>query len=256
MVRAQFTRPPVREVSLTVLWEPLEGLLAADVGDLLGKLRDAYPTISERTAMVPWTEIRVPGIQILAEDKVLPYSWWMSNEDDDRLVRFQFDRLVFSWRYTPDGQPYPEYNAMKHEFVSLLGIVNSWLTGKQPEISLDSHVRRVQIDYINQVDLAPIDLLCGVLTDWSGERGSKLPAQSPVLNATWFVDIDPSDLNETTVKIEFDGLNGSILTIVSTTERDQRESHLDSLDRVHDRSAEVFLSITSNHLQQKWGRRQ
>ena len=256
MVSTRFTQPPVREVSLTVLWEPLEGLLAADVGDLLGELRATYPTIRERTAMTPWTEIRVPGIQIIADKEVLPYSWWMSNEDDDRLVRFQFDRLVFSWRYTSDGQPYPEYPAMKRELVNLFDIVSFWLAGKQSKINLASQVRRVQIDYINQVDLAPIDLLCGILTDWSGERGSKLPTQSKLLNATWFVELDPSDLNETTVKVEFDGLDGSILTIVSTTDRGQKEPYLDSLDRVHDNSYKVFLSITSDQLQQKWGRRQ
>ena len=68
--------PPVREVPLTVLREPLVGLLAADVGDLLGRLCSEYPKIAERPAMQPWAELRPPGIQIFA-DKVLPYGWWI-----------------------------------------------------------------------------------------------------------------------------------------------------------------------------------
>jgi hypothetical protein len=61
MTAARFTNPPVREVSLTVLWEPLSGLLAADVGDLLGRLRSEYPKIAERPAMPPWADFQLPG---------------------------------------------------------------------------------------------------------------------------------------------------------------------------------------------------
>jgi len=88
MSNVRFTQPPVREVSLTVLWDPLEGLLAADVGSLLSRLRDKYPRISERPAMPPWVDIsRFPSIRVLADNEVLPYSWWLADEANNMLVR-------------------------------------------------------------------------------------------------------------------------------------------------------------------------
>jgi uncharacterized protein (TIGR04255 family) len=255
MTTARFTTPPVREVSLTVLWEPLVGLLAADVGDLLGRLRNEYPKVRELPAMAPWTERHIPGIQILAGDELPPYSWWMGDAENNRLVRFQFDRLIFSWRHTPDGDPYPEYPTMRQELSSLLARVNDWLTDKSQSVTLADQIKRVQIDYINQVDMTPMDLVCGVTTDWTGERRGALQTQSPNVTATWFIELDEPESSETAVRVKSDGLDGSILKIVSTSAKGATEEFSNCLDRVHKRSYDVFLSITSDELQRKWGRK-
>jgi hypothetical protein len=103
--------------------------------------------------------------------------------------------------------------------------------------------------------MAPLDLVCGVITDWTGERRGPLRVQSPNVKATWLVELDELESNETMVRFESDGLSGSILKIVSTSAKGTTEEFAHCLDRVHDHSLEVFLAITSNELQQKWGRK-
>jgi uncharacterized protein (TIGR04255 family) len=255
MISVRFTQPPVREVSLTVLWEPFAGLLAADVGDLLGKLRDKYPEVTERPAMAPWTEPELPGIQILSDDKVLPYCWWIADDERNRLVRFQFDRLILSWRHTPGGGAYPEYIFLRQELEELFAVAAQWFASKRPGEDLESRVKRAQIDYVNQLDYGPADLLCGVLTDWTGRRSGDYQSRSPNVTATWDVEVENPDVNATIVRFDADGQDGSTLTIVSTTDKDGEETYADALDRVHGRSCDVFLSITPDELQQKWGRR-
>lgn len=255
MSSVRFTQPPVREVSLTVLWDPLEGLLAADVGDLLSQLRSSYPKVSERPAMPPWTDIKFPSIQVLADNEVLPYSWWLADESNNRLVRFQFDRIICSWRHTPSGAAYPEYSRMRADLEYLLGVTNDWLSSKRPQAGdLAEQARQVQIDYIDQIDMAPIDLLRGIVTSW--QELPVLPSHrvSSLLGATLLVAADQPERDETTVKVESDGSDGSLLTLISATDRDDNESYLTSLDRAHAHCHETFLSITSEHLQLKWGR--
>jgi hypothetical protein len=44
--------------------------------------------------MMPWAERQIPDIQILVGDELPQYSWWIGDAENNRLVRFQFDRLT------------------------------------------------------------------------------------------------------------------------------------------------------------------
>lgn len=255
MSSVRFTQPPVREVSLTVLWDPLEGLLAADVGDLLSELRPDYPKISEKPAMPPWNNIKFPSIQVLADNEVLPYSWWMANETDTMLVRFQFDRIVCSWRHTPSGTAYPEYSKMRADLEHLVQVVGRWLLNKPTQdLDLSEHVQQVQVDYINQVDMAPIDLLRGIINGWQEPSAKPSHHVALLLGATLLAESDQPEQNETTVKVDSDGSDGSILTLISAAQKAEHEDYMTSLDRAHEHCQRTFLSITSEQLQSKWGR--
>ncbi|MFD9734273.1 TIGR04255 family protein [Umezawaea sp. NPDC059074] len=256
MTTVRFTQPPVREVSLTVLFEPVSGVLAAHVGDLLSRLRPRYPKVAERSAMPPWNELNVPGIKIFSDGQTPPYCWWISNDSNDRLIRFQFDRLICSWRYTSGGNPYPDYHALLLELEELIGESSDWLQTKLPGVLLADRIVRVQIDYINRIDLQPADLLHGLITEWSHERGNTSFSDSSLVSAQWIVDDDSTADQQTTMKVDPDGVDGSRLTLISTTDINVGEVYQDSFGRIHDRLEKLFLSATSEDMQQKWGRRQ
>ncbi|WP_197289327.1 TIGR04255 family protein [Saccharothrix sp. NRRL B-16348] len=238
-----------------MLFDPVEGVLAADVGDLLGRLRPEYPKVAERSAMPPWNEINVPGIKIIPDNEAPPYCWWISNEKNDRLIRFQFDRLICSWRYTPGGNPYPEYRALLAELQGLLNVGNDWLESRIVDSDLVRSIRRVQIDYINQIDLPPADLLHGLITEWSHERGHTKFSESSLVAAQWVVDDDIAVGQQTTMKVDPDGVEGSRLSLISTTDIRDDESYVGGFDRIHDRVEQLFLSATSEDMHLKWGKR-
>lgn len=117
--KLDFARPPVEEVVLSVLFNPLDRLLAPHLGEIWQEFkRDGFVHIVERPPVVPAVEMSVP-----AQDTQLHFSnvpdlarIWFMHETDTEIIQVQRDRFTFNWRKTEQHPVYPGFTAICEKF--------------------------------------------------------------------------------------------------------------------------------------------
>lgn len=117
--KLHFDRPPVDEVVLSVLFEPLYRLLAPHLGDIWKEYkRDGFVDIGEHPPVIPAVEkfpnpTKRPELRINVTD--LPRLWFI-HEDDSQIIQVQRDRFTFNWRRTTPEQQYPGFSVILNCF--------------------------------------------------------------------------------------------------------------------------------------------
>lgn len=117
--RLDFARPPVEEVVLSVLFNPLDRLLAPHLGEIWQEFkRDGFVHIVEHPPVVPAVEMPVP-----VQDAQLRFSnvpdlarIWFIHETDTEIIQVQRDRFTFNWRKTEQHPVYPGFTAICEKF--------------------------------------------------------------------------------------------------------------------------------------------
>ena len=117
--KLDFARPPVEEVVLSVLFNPLDRLLAPHLGEIWQEFKkDGFAHIVERPPVVPAVEMPVP-----VQDAQLRFSnvpdlarIWFIHKTDTEIIQVQRDRFTFNWREAGPDQGYPGFSAIYEKF--------------------------------------------------------------------------------------------------------------------------------------------
>ena len=190
----QFARPPVDEVVLSVLFSPLDKLLAPHLGEFWKEFnQDGFVNIAEQLPVIPVVE-QFPNPVKNAE--------WQINvptlarilfihEDDSQIIQVQRDRFTFNWRKTELEQQYPGFSTILKRFETFFGRYCEVVTnlGVGPVIPC-----QYELTYINQIfqgagwdTLEGIGKIYNVFVDsrqsdsfWSGAESLILRTSFPV----------------------------------------------------------------------------
>lgn len=167
-----FRSPPVSEVALAVLFEPLMGLRAIDVAVLRERLRERLPLVEEHPPLPAVSDIDVAGLQVeFGTGPTLP-RWWFLSSDERHLVQVQRDRLVRNWRRRDEEEPYPHYAELRPDFVVDLEVFVDFL--RDMGLAQELVGRWAEVTYVNPVPVAEElswgAALAGLLEPWSGEH--------------------------------------------------------------------------------------
>lgn len=115
-----YARPPLDEVAADLQFTPLP-IKATDVGAFHSLIADEYPTSNDVPYLPPSFETEgVPQAFPFAlnmSGSLLPRSWFIS-QDDEHVVQFQPDRLIINWRLRPNGGAYPRYPEVRRRLVA------------------------------------------------------------------------------------------------------------------------------------------
>ena len=117
--RLDFARPPVEEVVLSVLFNPLDRLLAPHLGEIWQEFkRDGFVHIVERPPVVPAVEMQVPAQEAQLHFSNVPdlARIWFIHETDTEIIQVQRDRFTFNWRKTEPHPVYPGFTAICEKF--------------------------------------------------------------------------------------------------------------------------------------------
>ena len=117
--KLDFARPPVEEVVLSVLFNPLDRLLAPRLGEIWQEFkRDGFVHIEERPPVVPALEmpVSVQGAQLHFSNVPDLARIWFIHETDTEIIQVQRDRFTFNWRKTEPHPVYPGFTAICEKF--------------------------------------------------------------------------------------------------------------------------------------------
>lgn len=259
-----FKSPPVSEVALAVLFEPLAGLRALDVAELRDRWRDRLPRVEEHLPLPPVPGIEMPGIQFeFGTGPPLP-RWWFLSSDERHLVQVQRDRLVRNWRRRAEGDPYPHFMELRPLFVADLDAFVEFLSDVELRHELSG--LSAEVTYVNPVPVADGvswgEALTQVLEPWSGAHSNTFLPSPDAFEVSLRYPI--SDGGPTrgaltiTARPVTTGTTERVILLQLTARIELVGAGLDAvpaaLDLGHDWVVRGFTSVTSSRQHREWGR--
>jgi uncharacterized protein (TIGR04255 family) len=260
----RFDNPPVREVTLTLMFEPLTGLQTLHFAPLRVEWQDQYPKLSELAPIVPWRNLSGTPVEIVGSGSNWPVPLCiLTNAAGDRVLQLQNDRFVVAWRFNPKAGGYPGHDELQGELVdkfSQLAKVVNQVLGEAPVVG------RVEVSYRNLIEgVNAEDLALGILTRWKvtkspdpynaeyvGLRIHRHGSTDPMVSLV--IGVDPANGlagPEESADIDL----SSSLTIEAEADVRQKDEYVEKIARVHSVVLATFLDITTPEMNKAWGGR-
>jgi uncharacterized protein (TIGR04255 family) len=103
-----YESPPVSEVSLGIVFKPIEQIRAPHFGLFWEKIRSQYPKVEHAPP--------IGVLQFGPQTFTLPRIWYISANETE-LIQLQNDRLLFNWRKQRPTDTYPRFGAVRSSFL-------------------------------------------------------------------------------------------------------------------------------------------
>ena len=117
----KFNKPPVVETVLGIQFLPLAGFRNAHLGAFWKTLDADWPHVSDASLLGHDRELFsddrwVPGGPILQLTQTPTSRLWIRNQNKDRMIQVQRDRLCYNWLANKGKNQYPSYAEVRQEF--------------------------------------------------------------------------------------------------------------------------------------------
>ncbi|WP_255285672.1 TIGR04255 family protein [Streptomyces niveus] len=256
----RFERPPVREVTLALMLQPMPKLQTLDLAPLRVDWRQTYPLLQEVTPLSPWGPPDRDDVELVRSG----VSWPMplctfSTDSGDKNIRFQQDRFLLSWTFGDEAQNYPGFDALKSE---LLEKFSQYSKLAQDASGAAPVVRRADIQYVNHLSgISAQNAMAGVLNGWTGP--ASFPSRTPDY-CGFRVHYHESELSSQVAvlvgldsageeSIEGELVQSSALSLDAEAVVDESANYVEMLEVAHDVLTEAFLEVTSDLMRAGWG---
>jgi uncharacterized protein (TIGR04255 family) len=253
---SRFEEPPVREVSLTVFFEPIATLQALNLAALRMDWSSDYPKVSE---VPPRPPLRTEGRfrEYLGSNSFWPMPLTaFANERGNQTIELQNDRFGIVWRFDRSPKAYPGYDHLSNELLVRFVEFRSALT-----VSIDHDPVPVaaSISYSNHIegyDAATFAL--GVLTGWTVQN---VASPQPDLASLYLHYCDPTDDDSVSVNITIDSpveaerIGPSCSLELHATSSVAGDELAETLNRTHEAVHARFRQLINEKLEQRWGKR-
>ena len=117
--KLDFARPPVEEVVLSVLFNPLDRLLAPHLGEIWQEFKKGgFAHIVEQPPVPPAVEMPVSaqGAQLHFSNVPDLARICFIHQTDTEIIQVQRDRFTFNWRKSGPDPVYPGFSAICEKF--------------------------------------------------------------------------------------------------------------------------------------------
>jgi uncharacterized protein (TIGR04255 family) len=127
-----YENPPVTEVVIGVLFEPINSLLIPHFGILWEKYRSEYSDCREVPPLPPiietFEEGQLPPKSIIEFSDLppLPRIWFVHNSKN-RIIQVQRDRFLHNWKKADPKDEYPRYYSVYERFLTHCSQFESFL---------------------------------------------------------------------------------------------------------------------------------
>lgn len=151
----EFDNPPVGEVVLSIQFEPLQSLNAAQLGYIWSLFKAEFPKATQKTPIEPVIEkFTDKSAQIgkgfsftLVNDDLVPRMWF-KNESETDLIQVQRDRFLRNW--IRQDEDYPRYEHVRQGFEETFTRLCEFLREEQLG---EIQPTQAEVTYINQIVL-------------------------------------------------------------------------------------------------------
>jgi uncharacterized protein (TIGR04255 family) len=151
-----FDYPPVVEVALSVSFDPLPRVTAADLGALwqLHYRNRGFPFTADQPPLRVLPEqfpaSAVPALRVELTPIAPTPRMWLTNENGTQLVQVQRDWFARNWRKMETEEEYPRYPAIRRSFDEDLSHFQSFLESEDLGPMVPRHA---EVTYVNQIFL-------------------------------------------------------------------------------------------------------
>ncbi|MGW1768708.1 TIGR04255 family protein [Streptomyces sp. NPDC002073] len=254
-----FEQPPVREVTLALMLEPIAKLQTLDLAPLRVEWRSEYPTLQEATPLARWGPSDRDDVEFMESG----VSWPMglctfSTESGDKSIKFQQDRFMITWTFGDEAPKYPGFSALKNELLGKFAQYSKLACEASGAVPV---VRRTDAQYINYLPgISAQDAMAGILSGWSSV--GKFPFRGPDY-CGFRIRYRESEVNsQVSVLIGVDSAGGedevgefvysSTLALDAEGDVDESGDYVGLLDSAHDVLTAAFLEVTSSEMRASW----
>lgn len=147
----EYGNPPVVEVVCSLLFKPIETLLAPHLGVLWDTFKPEYSDCSEAPMLVPSIErFGKTETSVEFEDlPTLPRTWFVQKEGNG-IIQVQRDRFIINWRKIKPDDKYPRYHNVIDKFRKYLSIFRTFL--EENKIGLIEPLQ-YELTYVNHIPM-------------------------------------------------------------------------------------------------------
>ncbi|MER5753079.1 TIGR04255 family protein [Streptomyces sp. NPDC002088] len=256
----RFERPPVQEVTLAFMLQPMGRLQTLDLAPLRVEWRADYPQLQEVAPLSPWNPSDRDSVEFVRTGLSWPMGMCsFSTESGDRRIRFQQDRFLLSWSFGEGAQEYPGFQVLKSE---LLEKFTQFSKLVHEATDIYPSVKRVDVQYVNLLPgISAHDCMAGILNGWSSR--STFPFRKPDYSG-FRVHYQESELDaNVAVLIGVDSVVGespsgdfvdsAAISLDAEAVVGEGYDYLATLESAHDVLTSAFLEVTSGEMRAKWG---
>jgi uncharacterized protein (TIGR04255 family) len=269
----RFARPPVVEVALSVMLQPITEFKAAHVGLLWSDLRKRYPKTSDQPPLESPIEqeaeprrLMTPSLQFEPLTALRLRTWFLNEEETD-LLQVQNNRIARNWRRASITAPYPSYPNIREPFEKDIKLIDAFL--RNNELGQITPLQ-CEVAYVNHIVAGEgwqhHGDLNRVFVNWSPSAGGFLPAAEDAQFTSRYVIRDGKDfLGRLHVSMQSayrpgeSGTPDTAIFVLNLTARGKPmgsgiDGALKFLDLGHEWIVRGFAELTTPTMHGIWGR--
>ncbi|MER8237538.1 TIGR04255 family protein [Streptomyces sp. NPDC094049] len=256
----RFDRPPVREVTLALMLEPLQKLQTLDLAPLRVEWRAEYPILQEAAPQAPWRSADRDAVEFVRSGLAWPMGLCtLSTDSGDKSIRFQQDRFMITWSFGEGSPSYPGFATLKSELLSRFAEYCKLAAESAKSMPV---VRRVDVQYVNLIrEVSSQDAMAGILTGWTSlaqfrfrspdYSGFRFHYHESELNSDVNVLIGIDSAGGESPEGEF--ISGSTLSLEAEGQVGVDSDYVEMLEASHGVLTAAFLDVTSDSMRKEWG---
>lgn len=252
-VLPEFSRPPLQEVALAVVFDPMPGLRAIELGPLQETWRTTYPQVDEQPPLPPDHD---DGQGITVTFGATPLNRHLfASPDGGRLLQLQGDRLILNWRRSgPQGEQYPRYSVLAPELAARLAEVDNFAVSRTGR---GLSPRRVELTYVNLIGGSSARPRLDAVVRGIELLGSDLDEPDEVRLSQAWAAVGPHLLTLTSAATPGIGQDGGPVVVLTLSVRGTIHAGdlaLSVLDQAHAYLVRAFTELTRPSMHDQWGR--
>ena len=148
--KVKFTNPPVDELVLGVQFGSIEQLRTIHLRQIWELFEPEFPNVQEMHQLAPRFETFNDAdrdLELEIETSPPPFRrLWFSSVDEQHLVQFQRDRLIFNWRRRHDQIVYPSFEVLLPKFEQQFLKLSDFT---QRHFNFELEIKQAEVAYIN-----------------------------------------------------------------------------------------------------------
>jgi uncharacterized protein (TIGR04255 family) len=264
-----FKTPPLSEVSLSIQFAALTNLKGIHLGLFWKQFRKRYPIVSEQPPIQAAYEtfgtppVPRPMFQIQTFLSPPVPRYWFEKEGEPDLLQVQQDRIIHNWRVL-DGATYPRYEKLRSRFEKEVSEFSDWLAAESLGEMLPN---QCEVTYTNLIELeesdhvhADLSKLTPLWTDpISDEISSEL--EDVTINTRFVFSHNGKSAGRVYVQFQpvlrqsdFQPMIKLEITARGRPEHETKSAAFDFLDIEHREVVRTFAGVTTEEMQEIWGR--
>lgn len=258
-----FEHPPVREVTLALMLQPMPKLQTMHLAPLQVDWRPSYPVLQEVAPLAPWSPADSDVVELVQTGNSWPMGLCtFKTASGAKAVRFQHDRFILKWDFDneEESQEYPGFDALRDE---LLEKFDAYAKLAHDSTGAPPVVMRVDVTYSNHLrGISAQNAIAGLVSGWRAR--AEFPFREPDYCGFRVRYNESESHSQIGVLVGIDSAAGesaneeetksSTLTLDAEADIHENADYIEALESAHDVITAAFLDVTSSKMQETWGR--